>query len=490
MQMSAFTDDALADLDALAAAEAVRLGELDPRELTAAAVARARASTELGAVAFDCYDEALEAVPRGGLFGGVPRLVKDNVEVAGLPTCFGSAAFTPRPVRRSIAPAKQFLGQGFTLLGKSQLPEFGLTASTEFAGDRPPTRNPWDLQRSVGGSSGGAAALVAAGVVPIAHGNDGGGSIRIPAACAGLVGLKPTRARMEDRPGARQLPVNLVVEGVLTRTVRDTAHYLAAAEAYAPAPDLPPIGLVRGPSRRRLRIGLITEDVRGRPVDPQVHGTVESAARVLAAAGHTVEPHRLDVDPQLIEDFTLYWSALAGAEVGMSKATAGRGFRPGAVDPFTAGLLARLKRNAHRLGPAVARLRRADQIYARQLDTFDVLLSPVLCTPPPLLGEYDPGQPFEELLAKLVDYVGFTPINNLSGAPAIALPHGMMDCGLPGSVQIWGRHGDEATLLDLAYQLEQLAPFPSLAHPSAAPFDTVGRAAPNGTVGLDQGVRR
>ncbi|MDP0396657.1 amidase [Tsukamurella strandjordii] len=463
MRVTAYTDDALTGFDALGAAEAVRSGAVDPRELTAAAIARARAVEELGAVAYAAYDDAEQATPRGGLFGGVPTFVKDNVDVAGMPTCFGSAAFTPKPVKRSSPPAKQFLAQGFTALGKSQMPEFGLTASTEFAGGRRPARNPWDTDRSVGGSSGGTAALVAAGVVPIGHGNDGGGSIRIPAACAGLVGLKPSRGRMEDQPGVRQLPVNLVTEGVLTRTVRDTAHYLAAAEAYAPAPGLPPIGLVRGPSDRRLRIGVITRDIRGREVHPEVLDVVLSAARVLSDAGHTVEPHALSIDERFIDDFTLYWSAMAGAEVGISKAANGRGFRPAELDPMTTGLLAMLKSSALRLGPAIARLRRTSELYARQLDTYDLLLSPVLATPAPLLGEMSPDQPFEELMAKLVDYVGFTPVNNIAGAPAIAVPHTLMPCGLPGSVQVWGAGpGDEATLLDVAYQLEGLSPFPTL----------------------------
>lgn len=473
MELSVFTDDALGSVDAVEAAERVRSGDLDSRELVAAAIARAEAAAALNAVATPAYGAAREAIARGGAFGGVPTFIKDNVDVAGLPTCFGSAALTARPARRTAAPARQFLGQGFTLLGKSTLPEFGLTASTEYAG-APPTRNPWDTARSAGGSSGGSAALVAAGVVPIAHGNDGGGSIRIPAACTGLVGLKPSRARLEDNPGVRALPVNLVVEGVLTRTVRDTAHYLAAAEAYAPAAGLPPIGLVHGPSDRRMRIGLVTTDVRGRAVDPQVRGTVESAARVLAAAGHTLEPHTLSIDERFIEDFTLYWSVLAGAEVGLSKASGGRNFRPSAVDPFTAGLLSRLKTAALRIGPAVTRLRRASEVYAQQMATFDVLLSPVLSTAPPLLGEHDPAQPFETLLLKLIDYVGFTPVNNLAGAPAIALPHRIMECGMPGSVQLWGEPGGEATLLDLAYQLEALSPFPTLAGRCEAPAPGTG----------------
>ncbi len=471
MTTHAFTDDALGDLDAVALADAVRRRAIGAGELTEAAVARAEAVAELGAVAYPAYEAARAAPLRGGLFAGVPTYVKDNTDVAGMPTRYGSAAFAARPARHTSPPARQLEAQGFTVLGKSTMPEFGLTASTEYGratGDArdttptpSPTRNPWDTERSVGGSSGGAAALVAAGVVPLAHGNDGGGSIRIPAACAGLVGLKPSRGRMADQVGARQLPVNLVAEGVLTRSVRDTAHYLAAAESYSPAAALPPIGLVQGPSSRRLRIGLVTRDVRGRGVDPEVLAVVESAARVLADAGHTIEPVELTIDPRLIEDFTLYWAALAGALVASSKAAHGKDFRPAELDPFTRGLLRLLRSSSWRVGPAVARLRRAPQVYAEQMNTYDVLLSPVLATPPPRIGEFRPDQPFDALLAKLIDYVGFTPVNNLSGAPAVALPHTVMPCGTPGSVQLWGASGDEATLLDLAYQFEGLAPFPS-----------------------------
>ncbi|MDF0528487.1 amidase [Tsukamurella sp. 8F] len=477
MPMHAFSDDALGASDALALADAVRTGAVAPRELAAAALSRAEAVAALNAVAHTGYDESRPI--RGGLFAGVPTYVKDNTDVEGMPTRYGSAAFGGRLSRRTSAPARQFLAQGFTPLGKSTMPEFGLTASTEYAGVgrpaagptatvRPPTRNPWDPERSVGGSSGGAAALVASGVVPLAHGNDGGGSLRIPAACAGLVGLKPARSRMQDPPGTRQLPVNLVTEGVLTRTVRDTAHYLAAAEAFSPATGLDPIGLVRGPSDRRFRIGLVVRDARGRDVDPQVRDVVESAARVFAGAGHTVEPVELEIDPRFIDDFTLYWAAIAGALVASSKASHGKDFRPADLDPFTTGLLGLLKRSSWRIGPAVARLRQTPRVYARQLGTYDMLLSPVLSTPPPPLGEYRPDQPFDDLLARLVDYVGFTPLGNLSGAPAVALPHTVMPCGLPGSIQLAGGFGDEATLLDAAYQFEALAPFPTLVGASTA----------------------
>lgn len=184
------------------------------------------------------------------------------------------------------------LSQGYICLGKSTLPEFGFNASTEPAqGD--PTRNPWNLDYSCGASSGGAAALVAAGVVPIAHANDGGGSIRIPAACCGLVGLKPTRGRVVDNDAARDLPVNIISDGVVTRSVRDTAGFLAYAESWFKNRKLPAIGHVQGPpSGRQLRIGLVLDSINGHPpTDPETRLTVEQTARYLEKlGGHIIEP--------------------------------------------------------------------------------------------------------------------------------------------------------------------------------------------------------
>lgn len=459
-----FCDDALGELDAVGLAEAIRRGDVGRAEVVEAAIARAeRVDGLLNAVQVECFDRARRMAVRapGGVFSGVPSFVKDNTDVAGLPTCHGSAAFTPRPAKRTGPPAEQFLAQGFVLLGKSTLPEFGLTASTEFVG-RPPTRNPWNTAYSAGASSGGAGALVAAGVVPIAHGNDGGGSIRIPAAVNGLVGLKPTRCRLLDPPGARSLPVNLVVEGVLSRTVRDTAHYLAAAEQFRLNRSLRPVGLVEGPSERRLRIGVVRYDVLGRPVHAETGAVLDSAVKTLAGLGHEVREVRLDLDARFVEDFKLYWALFAVVLSAASKASHGSGFRPGDLDPFTKGLAGLVRRSPWSLVPSIRRLRGATALYDAHFAEVDVLMSPVLSHPAPLLGELSPERPFEETFAKLVDYVGFTPINNIGGGPGISVPHGVFSNGLPGSVQLSAARGDERTLLELAYELEAASPFPRI----------------------------
>ncbi|MBB5916523.1 amidase [Nocardia transvalensis] len=458
----AFTDDALGDHDAVSLAAELRAGRLDRREVIAAAIDRVnRVNPRLNAVQAECFDRARAAAPGDGPFAGVPAFVKDNTDVAGLPTCHGSAAFVPRPARRDGDPAAQFLSAGFVALGKSTLPEFGLTASTEYA-DRPPTRNPWNTGHSAGASSGGSAVLVASGAVPIAHANDGGGSIRIPAAVNGLVGLKPTRCRLLDQPGVRALPVHLVAEGVLTRTVRDTAHYLAAAERFRPNRDLPPVGLLEGPTGRPLRIGLIRHDILGRGVHPETDAVLDSAARVFAAAGHEVTETRLRVDPGFVEDFKTYWALFAVVMSAAFTATHPGSFRPWKLDPFTKGLAGKVLRGPRAVAPAVRRLRAGTALYDEHFAELDVMLTPVLSHPAPRIGEHAPGQPFPELFGKLIDYVGFTPFNNVGGGPAISVPHGLTSGNLPGSVHLSAPRGRERDLLDLAYQLEAADPFPKI----------------------------
>jgi amidase len=347
------------------------------------------------------------------------------------------------------------------LVGKSKLPEFGLTASTEYV-DREPTCNPWSTAHSAGGSSGGAGALVACGAVPIAHGNDGGGSLRIPAAVNGLVGMKMTRCRLLDQPGVRQAPVNLVSEGVLTRSVRDSAHYLAAAERYDAHPRLERVGLVQGPSAARLRVGMIAQDVFGRAVHPEINRVLRSAADTLAAAGHQLTEMRLSVTPRFVEDFKLYWAFTAVAMCGLMAASHSASFHRRHLDPFTRGLAHLFWHNAAGVVGAISRLRRGAQLYDAYFADVDVLLTPVIAHPAPRIGELAPDQPFQTLLARLIDYVAFTPIGNVAGAPVIALPHGRMAGGLPGSVQLSGPRGGERTLLQLAYELEATSPFPQI----------------------------
>lgn len=457
----AFRDDALGEHDAVALAEQVKAGLVSPRELADAAIARAESvNGKLNAVNFACYDRPRFAHSRGGLYG-VPTFVKDNTDVRGMPTTFGTNAFLPRPSKADGSYTRQYVSTGMTVLGKSRLPEFGFNASTEFMAFEP-TRNPWNTAYSVGASSGGAAALVASGVVPIAHANDGGGSIRIPAACAGLVGLKPSRHRHVDGEQARHLPINMISEGVLTRSVRDTAAFVAAAEDYWRNPALPPIGLVRGPANRRMRVGLVLDSANGAVTDDETRAAVEKAAGLLEKAGHVVEPLALPISSQFAVDFVQYWGLLATLAASTGKLALSRSFDAGRLDGFTLGLRAYHRRTAWRTPGALRRLRQAKHVYARMFDRHEVVLSPVLAHVTPLLGHLSPTVPFDELLDRLWRYVAFTPLNNIAGTPAISLPMGMADQGTPIGIQLSAAYGDERTLIEAAFLLEQEQPFPRI----------------------------
>ncbi len=462
-----FGGDALGHDDAVGVAARIANGEVSALEATEAAIARVeRVDGSLGAVAHSAFDEARAAarVVRPGAdgpFAGVPSFLKDNVEIAGMPACHGSAAIDPVPVKHSNAPAEQYVAQGFVILGKSAMPEFGLTASTEFV-DGTATHNPWNPEYSAGASSGGSAALVASGAVPIAHGNDGGGSIRIPAAANGLVGLKTTRGRTRDRPGARQLPVNLSAEGALCRTVRDAAHHLAAMERTYANRRLPRVGLVTGPAKRRLRIGMARVSPTGATVEASTIARTEATAALLEELGHRVEEVTLPTGRHFTEDFTLFWAFMA-VLMARSEQLGHRGhFHPERLDPVTRGLQA--KWHAHRTATvgAVRRLRAARADYDAMFTRHDVVLSPTLNHPTPKLGYLDPRLDFDELFDRMSAYVGFTPVNNVCGGPAIALPTPLGDDGLPGSVQFSAAWGDEATLLGLAHELEEARPFPDI----------------------------
>lgn len=463
-RVHAFTDDALGTLDATGIAEAIRSGEISATEATEAAIARVeRVNNELNAVQLPCFDRA-RAQASGtlgpGVFAGVPSMIKDNTDVEGLPTADGSSAIRAHPATSSYDSAAQFLAQGYTLLGKTTLCEYGLSASTEYV-DRPPTRNPWSTEFSTGSSSGGAAALVAAGALPIAHANDGGGSIRIPAAATGLVGLKPTRERHLDQPAVRRLPVNLVAEGVVSRTVRDTARHLAGMERTHPNPQLPSIRDITGPSERRLRIGVLrTSEVSD--IDEPTLAAVDRTAELLAGMGHELQ----EVDPPVglgfARDFTLYWGFFAVLMSVGNVAHHGRHFDPRRLDPFTKGLAKMWIKNVHKSLPAMRRLREVPALYDSAFDDLDVVLSPTLSHTTPKLGYLSPTLDFEEMFGRLERYVSFTPFNNVGGGPAVSLPSGLNSDGLPGSVHLSAARGDEATLLHLAFELEQAAPFPAI----------------------------
>jgi amidase len=466
-RLHAFRDDALAAHDAVALAALIARGEISAQEACAAAVARAEAVGALDAIACADYERALQraARPPPGPLSGVPTFVKDNVDVAGLPTRHGSAAVPARPASSDGPFVRQFLAQGLVTLGKSRLPEFGFNATTEFADGAPPTRNPWHTGFSSGASSGGAAALVAAGVVPIAHANDGGGSIRIPAACCGLVGLKPSRGRFIDDKAARSLPINIISDSVVTRSVRDTAHFVAAMERSWRNRRLPDVGLVEGPGRTGLRIGVVYDSIVGNRTDAVTREAVRRTASVLAGLGHRIEEIPAPVPASFADDFTLYWGFLAFMVSRFGHRVVAPGFEAGRIDPLSRGLAALFRARMHRFPGALLRLRRARLQYADTFERlgYDAVLSPVLAHAPPPLGFLAPDQDFATLLERLRNYVSFTPLNNIAGSPAISVPAGTSDDGLPIGVQLQSRHGDERTLLELAHALEQAQPWPLLA---------------------------
>ncbi|MFC3961339.1 amidase [Nocardia jiangsuensis] len=462
-RIHAFTDDALGDHDALALAELVRRGERSPGELAAAAARRAEAVAELAAVAYESFAEPVLPVRADGVFAGVPTFVKDNSDIAGMPSNHGTAAISAAPARGTDAYVREFLSTGAVVLGKSALPEFGFNASTEPEYGEP-TRNPWNPGRSAGGSSGGAAALVAAGVVPFAHGNDGGGSIRIPAASTGLVGLKPSRGRHADSRLARLLPLNIVSEGILTRTVRDTAAFTAAMERRHPNRALPPIGSVEGPPDRPLRVAVLLESAAGPVADPAVRESVRRVAELLSAHGHYVEDVSLPFVKAIETAFLHYWAMLA-AVVSDTGKLADRHFDRSRLDGLTMGLRRKFYREVWRTPGALRVLARAYRTYEAEMGGYDAVLVPTLGHTTPPLGHLAPTVPFDELLDRLRRYVGFTPLNNITGTPAISVPAGLAPAGVPLGVQFVGVRGAERVLLQLACLVEAELPFPRITAP-------------------------
>ncbi len=346
-----FRDDILADHDAVALARLLERREVKASEIVDAAIARAHDVAErLNAIEAERFEQArLEAEQAtGAFFSGVPTFIKDNTPFAGMTTNHGSAAVRSRPAKESGVYAKQYMSHGFVCLGKSSLPEFGLNASTEFA-DGEPTRNPWHTDYSCGASSGGSAALVAAGVVPIAHANDGGGSIRIPAACCGLVGLKPSRGRHVVPEAAQAMPIDLISEGVVTRSVRDTATFHAEGEKYYRNPKLPRLDLVEGPSAQRLRIGVVIDSVTGSATDAATRAAVEQTAEMLSNLGHHVELVPIPALERFADDFRLYWGMLAFALSAGGKRIIDPSFDASRLDGLTIGLSRHFKRRFYRL---------------------------------------------------------------------------------------------------------------------------------------------
>ena len=461
----AFTDDALGEHDATSLAAAIVAGEISAREAADAAIARAeKVNPELNAIVVRDYDRARTASERtahgvfAGVFAGVPTFIKDNTDIAGLPTGHGSEAVRPTVKATTEPYAEQYLSAGMTMLGKTTLPEFGFNATTEYQ-HLPPTRNPWNTGYSAGASSGGSAALVAAGVVPIAHANDGGGSIRIPAAACGLVGLKLTRGREVQSLQGKQMPVDIVSNNAVTRTVRDTAAFVAAVEQFRPAATLPRVGKVEGPSKRRLRIGLITDSIAGEPTDAETTSAVDDTAALLASLGHDIRDITIPTDQTFVRDFVHYWALMAFSTQHFGGRVTGSPFDKSKTDSLTKGLARQFIRRPWLTPLSIRGLKKSERQYREAFTDLDVVLSPVLGHTTPELGYLSPAAGFDVMFPRLVNYVSFTPLNNAAGGPAMSLPLGRTANGLPIGVHFSAAHGDERTLLELAFELEAARPF-------------------------------
>ncbi len=463
--MHAFGADALGDLDAVALVDALRTGKVSRPELVEAAIARTQAvNPDLNGLAHENFDQALAlayADRPHGYFAGIPTFVKDNVDVEGMPTMQGTDAWEPRPKPAHGEFARLFLASGLVPVGKTQLSEFGFSASAEHP-RLGAVRNPWDTEYTAGASSSGSGAFVAAGVVPIAHANDGGGSIRIPAACNGIVGLKPSRGRLPLDRWLLQMPVKIVTNGVLTRSVRDTAAFYREAERIWRNRRLPAIGAVSGPSTQRLRIAVVTQSVH-RDSSPEVRDLTLQTAELLEGLGHRVSP--LDHNPvprSFVDDFVLYWAFLALTIVRTGQRTLGQKIDRDRLDNLTLGLDRHASRGLHRLPLAILRLNRLRRVTERFYGDYDVLLTPTLTDETPRIGHLDPTADYQQIIDRLSEWVGFTPLQNVTGEPAISLPLAQSANGMPVGMMLSAPTGQERRLLELAYELEAAKPFPKI----------------------------
>jgi amidase len=467
------TSDALGDLDGVALAARIRSKEITALEAVDAAIARADAvDPAINAIVTKLYDRARADARKPaftGPFGGVPTFIKDLNDIEGAPTKNGSRAFARNIAKQTDTYVARLLAAGLIPIGKSTTPEFGFTCTTEplLTG---PTRNPWNLKHSAGGSSGGSGALVAARVVPVAHANDGGGSIRIPASVNGLFGFKPSRRRMVG-DGERQIPVDLAVENCVSISVRDSLAWFCVGErGAADAPSYPALSPNLAPLKRKLRIGYAPNALTGRAPDPDVLKAVQSAAALCQSLGHEVKEYKSKVDGAAFADaFALYWAS-AGAEL-VQQVTK---MAPGApidqlLEPLTLGL-AKLYQSKPpgSIEKAIGVLKKAEADYAAGFADVDVILTPTLAMAPLPIGEIAPDRPFDAMWAKVFEYCGYTPLENAAGAPAMSVPLAWNAAGLPIGIHFTAAKGEDALLYQLAFQLEAARPWAKRKPPTHA----------------------
>jgi amidase len=459
-------------MDATAQAELVHQKEVKPIELVDAAIERIeRMNPALNAVITPMYDwarKAAQGVLPEGPFRGVPFLLKDLVaSCAGTRMAWGSAFMRNFVPDHDCGLVVRLKRAGFVIVGKTNTPEFGILPTTEpylFGA----TRNPWDLGRSTGGSSGGSAAAVATGMVPMGHANDGGGSIRIPASCCGLFGLKPTRARNPLGPDLGDMMGGLVAEHAVTRSVRDSAALLDATagpdigDPYWAPPPVRPYGQEVGIDPGRLRIAFSSKAPTGAKIHTDCVEAVQDAAKLCADLGHEVSEGAPEINgPLLVQTFTAIFAAGCAAAIDGAAFLTGQTPKPETFEPLTWALYEMGQRttgSAYLMSQTL--LQQISRQVARFTEEFDIWLTPTLAEPPLPLGWFDatPDNPMRGL-QRATDYVPFTPIANATGQPAMSVPLYWNKEGLPVGTHFFGRFGDEGTLFRLAAQLEAARPW-------------------------------
>ncbi|MDH4103401.1 MAG: amidase [Thermoleophilia bacterium] len=452
----------LAFLSAVEQALLVRSREVSSTELVQLYLDRIqRLDSELNAYVTVCGEEALERAAEidtqsgSEPFRGVPIAVKDLTPTAGIRTTFSSHAYANFVPDYDAAVVRRLRGAGFVIVGKTNTPEFGTTAFTE-SDLNGPTRNPWDPDRTPGGSSGGAAAALAAGLIPIAHGTDGGGSVRIPASCCGVFGLKPSRGRVSSAPfGSLE---GLSTAGALSRTVEDAAHLLDVLAGYEPGdpwwapPPERPFADAAAASPGTLRVAVTSTPPIETPVSPECVAALRSAADLLTELGHDVgEMTPPWSDPDLFHTFIEVWQAGVALHPieDLSLITA---LNRGLVESARASSAVDYVR-------AVAKLQMIARRTVAFWDEIDVVLTPTLAMPPVAIGWQASVDGAIEQLLRNTEFTPFTAIANLTGLPAMSLPLHWSDDGLPIGVQVIGPPAGEALLLSLATQVESARPW-------------------------------
>lgn len=464
--------------DGIGQADLLKRGEISPRELLEATIRRIeRIEPRIHALTATRFEQALQSVddqvPEGRL-GGVPFLVKDLISYPGMPLTFGSRLFRMNQTDEVSPFTTRIQEANLRMLGKTTTSEFGLLGSTEslLSGV---SRNPWNAARSATGSSGGSAAAVAVGMVPLAHANDGGGSIRIPASACGLFGFKPSNGRIVPTSFYTNDFSDLVVDHVVTRSVRDSAAFLDLFERKEKG--YPPVGFIEGPVHhssdhsvthssssvsRPLRIGYYNRTLLGADVPAEIQDILMKTVRLCEELGHDVRPIAPPaVDGRALSDafFTAAGAAMDGVARFMEGIVGPIGVES-MLEPFTLSLIEWYRSLSIEARNLPAELfQRTSLLMQRYAPECDIFLSPVTGIPTPEIGFLAPTLGREELIRRTEVFAGFTPVHNIAGMPAMSVPLFQLPDGMPCGSHFAARRGEEALLLGLAYQLEQAAPW-------------------------------